>query len=60
MYQCADLITIKNPLQCSRGIDVEHNDRHIPIVAKGIGSLVKDPELLCHGFLEGNVLILNG
>ena len=46
MYQCADLLSVKDPLQGSGRVDVEYYDRHVSVIAQGIGRLVQHPKLL--------------
>ena len=60
MNQCTDFFSVKDLLQGTGSIDIEYYNRHVPVVAQGVGRLVKYPKFLCHRFGERNVLIFHG
>ena len=60
MNQCTDFFSVKDLLQGTGSIDIEYDNRHVPVVAQGVGRLVKYPKFFCHRFGERNVLIFHG
>ena len=41
MNQCTDFFSVKDLLQGTGSIDIEYYNRHVPVVAQGVGRLVK-------------------
>ena len=57
MHKSSDLLPCDEFHQIALPVDVEDDNRHIPVIAESVGSLVEDTQMLCHRLVEGYLIV---